>query len=658
MAASGRYKSRLLNYLVERSQKLSDRAGQRLRQARTGVVWGVQVLLYPLYVAFQTSRLVGQRLSQGGPMPGQARLTPPQADEAISAVLKLARTLADDGAITVRNEVGLVENIAERSPDNAVVSSARLEPARHEQALLEPAVGSRGDLELASSQLSRSKIYPSGPLPSGLATLEPMSHGIGGVDIRGVASELSDRALVLVDNSNRTVPLEAEQQWALQQTIVQQVADYNYRRQRYSQQLALAEARDAEGGLLRDRPLALPQPRARQLGGFRWMAHLMGWMQTSRLAQTANLFQESQLAVQVVPPPFLYWDPEPGQRLTRQTLDQLDAPLVSLEQRYIQSEAQGHESSDTAIKALRFTAKLLGLEAAAARWLRNIGDNSPGPRSGGKPGPSAGSVEHQGRLRSNAIAEPTSDPWEQALARQLQNDVPGLTTLPTAAPPRDPKPNVAVGNEAARSPRGWQRLTVRFGSLLNALKPPAGPIAPLSSAPPQPSRPGAIAPTNASIGLSRDARPPSIARRSGELSLSHSADLSHESSAAQGSASSDPSDARFEAAWQARLAEATEQEAKLKNVTSRSRRRGRPSPLAASGRSPREEASAAADPSLRQTAEAAVTYDSPYIETTAQFSGYEKHPLEIVLSRLDQILLWIEEQGLKLWRWLIDPGEQ
>ncbi len=690
MAASGRYKSRLLNYLVEQSQKLGEQAGHRLRQARTGVVWGAQILIYPLYVAFQSSRVVGRRLSQGGPMPGrQARLTPPRADDVITSVLQLARNLADEGAITISSDHSQVEQGQLQTV--GVIAGKISAPATQPQeiSLGAPFPGTASGVNVA--------LAPS-PAKASLKSASPDGADIilGGVDIRAVASELGNRALVLVDNSNRAVPLESEQQWRLQQNIVQQVADFNYRRQRYSQQLALVEAGD--------RPLPLPQPRTKQFSGVRWMAHLMGWMQTGDLAQSTNLFKESQLAnqlaAQVAAPPFLYWDPEPGQRLTRETLAQLDTPLAGLEQRYIQRD----ERDDAATKALRFTAKLFGLEETADQWLRasaaskaaekgadpqNTNAPSPGHAADTMPTPISNPMPSGSMPGTVPAAWTSADPWGDYKG-QLPGQAPqGLEPLPPSAeqnssadqgnllpgslhpqlqnpPSTHPQgwfsgllnpgsngsaavnPAAATPSSHGDEPKGWQRLTTRFGGLLRTLKQPAGPIAPLKPQGSQPVTPPAAAPTNDNIGLGQAA-----GNRANVPGSSNNSD------APQGNlAQASLSDPQIEAAWQKRVAKAKAGGLKSKNVTLTAPAEGAQSVASAPGTQGTENPAESADPNALQTTENSVTYESPYIETTAQFNGYERHPLEVVLDQLDRILLWIEELGLRLWRWLTNAGEQ
>jgi hypothetical protein len=63
-ASTGRYQSRLLNFLIDKSQELSDRMGQAARQVKTATVWSLQLLIYPVYAMFQTGRLAGKQLQQ------------------------------------------------------------------------------------------------------------------------------------------------------------------------------------------------------------------------------------------------------------------------------------------------------------------------------------------------------------------------------------------------------------------------------------------------------------------------------------------------------------------------------------------------------------------------------------------------------------------
>jgi hypothetical protein len=58
------YKSRLFNFLNRQSIRWQDRVGQAWRNAKVAAVWGVQVLLYPIYLLVQTARFGGYQLQQ------------------------------------------------------------------------------------------------------------------------------------------------------------------------------------------------------------------------------------------------------------------------------------------------------------------------------------------------------------------------------------------------------------------------------------------------------------------------------------------------------------------------------------------------------------------------------------------------------------------
>ncbi|NJO81004.1 MAG: hypothetical protein HC827_22560 [Cyanobacteria bacterium RM1_2_2] len=62
--STGRYQSRVFNFLSQQSLRLRDRSVQTWRQVKVAAVWGVQILLYPVYVGFQGTRLIEKQLQQ------------------------------------------------------------------------------------------------------------------------------------------------------------------------------------------------------------------------------------------------------------------------------------------------------------------------------------------------------------------------------------------------------------------------------------------------------------------------------------------------------------------------------------------------------------------------------------------------------------------
>ena len=62
--SSSRYQSRFVRFVAQQSMRLRDRTLQGVRQMRLALTWGTQLILYPVYVALQSTRLLGQQLEQ------------------------------------------------------------------------------------------------------------------------------------------------------------------------------------------------------------------------------------------------------------------------------------------------------------------------------------------------------------------------------------------------------------------------------------------------------------------------------------------------------------------------------------------------------------------------------------------------------------------
>ncbi|MDP8966050.1 MAG: hypothetical protein M3O33_19130, partial [Cyanobacteriota bacterium] len=135
-APSGRYQSRLFNFLNRQSQRLGDRYDRTVRQLKVAAVWGVQILLYPVYLMVQGGLAAGRQLSQsaqaGWPQlkaltNKQPQETPPVADTPIQRVLEEINTLP---LPTVEGKViaGLVTGNVESNLTIASSQSLSLNP--------------------------------------------------------------------------------------------------------------------------------------------------------------------------------------------------------------------------------------------------------------------------------------------------------------------------------------------------------------------------------------------------------------------------------------------------------------------------------------------------------------------------------------------------
>jgi hypothetical protein len=164
--ASGRYQSRLFNFLHRRSQKLSDRVGKTLRQVKVTASWSVQAIIYPVFVLIQKAvESSGKQFS--GSEPNKQSFLGGNIDD---------------------TEYSL-------NPDIAIIRV--LETVKN----------------LPSQQI-------------GLDELSKIQN-IREISVRGIATNLENRKLVLVSENNQIMDiLTPQQQVRSQNQIVHEVAKY------------------------------------------------------------------------------------------------------------------------------------------------------------------------------------------------------------------------------------------------------------------------------------------------------------------------------------------------------------------------------------------------------------------------------------------------
>ncbi len=304
MSGSGRYESRLFNYVVRQSLKWGDRYGQVLRNAQQAVVWGVQVALYPIYATFQGGRLARRELKQTvrriWPKLKAAEQVihpsqPAQPPEPLTADTPILRTLAAVQSLPGLSVVGALAAGKEAThaaiTDSSITDSLALvlSPAGLAVPVATP--------ELGLAPTSASGISLSGLTTSGF-TIEPFSSTLTAapdstkaIVVQGVASLLETRQLVLVTIANEILNiLTSAQQVQLQQRISWELAGYwRDRRLQAVQQAAL------RGNFTVSTFLTPPADRPTLLPPVRWFRGLIRWVQTGPVAIATNLFQESAL---------------------------------------------------------------------------------------------------------------------------------------------------------------------------------------------------------------------------------------------------------------------------------------------------------------------------------------------------------------------------
>ncbi len=234
MSSSGRFQSHLFNFVSQQTRKLADQTKKAMRHLKVATIWGTQILLYPIYILVQSTRLIGQRIGQ-----------------------------------TVRRSRLHFSNGSEPSPTSEPLRVdtpiQRVLSAVQESWLLTSAESIDPESVQSLTQTSASSI----------------------TRVQGIASLIPTRKLVLVTIDHQVMDiLTIEQQNHLRQRIIWEMASYwRCWRRHY-----LAQTHPTLLRLIEDRPTLLPPVRV-----FR---QLMAWVQSGPIAIAANLFQESTLVTQ------------------------------------------------------------------------------------------------------------------------------------------------------------------------------------------------------------------------------------------------------------------------------------------------------------------------------------------------------------------------
>lgn len=236
-SSSGRYRSRLFNFVSRQTRRWIDRGERATRQMTVATVWGVQILVYPIYLLFQSARLAGKQLQHlwQGLSHQPADLNSLPADTPIQKVLETVKSLPLSANLPESLAVSFVEAELEGSTEKTAV------------------------LTVENSSLNAEEIQ-------GIATL-PENHN-----------------LVLINSQNQILDiLNQQQQQELKKQISLELAEY-WHHQRLVQQANLPA-------------MYLPPPVSSEntLLPFRLLQQFMGWMQRGKVAGAINLFSEEGL---------------------------------------------------------------------------------------------------------------------------------------------------------------------------------------------------------------------------------------------------------------------------------------------------------------------------------------------------------------------------
>ncbi|QLE59102.1 hypothetical protein [Nostoc sp. TCL26-01] len=203
--SSGRYQSRIFNFVNQQSRRLTQKLDNTLRYLQVATKWGVEALLYPVYLFLYSDDSSVKKLDtkepQGKPtlQPHDSDLSTPShstADTSIQRVLEIVQNLPSaETSVTTSKKSRIFQTweflkakFFHRSPNNSNLSQSLTVPD--------------------------TTVVP----PSTLKHHLPI--------VRGIATDLSDRQLVLVSIENQILDiLSSQQQAKLAARIKQEVGD-------------------------------------------------------------------------------------------------------------------------------------------------------------------------------------------------------------------------------------------------------------------------------------------------------------------------------------------------------------------------------------------------------------------------------------------------
>lgn len=266
MSDHGPYQSRLLNLLVPKYRRLVEKGDRAIRQMQVAASWAAQVMIYPVYLLLQTTRLAFRQLGQA------VKSQLPQLQASVEAL---------DG-YDVDTPIGQVLLAVLPEEEELVLTPEIVRPQSPQ-----PNVPRHWDLIVNNSPLApRKQKDIAYTLP--LATPRPVAPrgGCKGKVIRGLATELTSKNLVLVTADNQELDIfTVEQQKELQQLIIWQLAQY----WRHQRQLAAGKKPPTWSKLAMSQTTLLP---------IRILGQVMAWEQKGTVARAIDLFGESSLGHQ------------------------------------------------------------------------------------------------------------------------------------------------------------------------------------------------------------------------------------------------------------------------------------------------------------------------------------------------------------------------
>ncbi|MBE9000153.1 hypothetical protein IQ274_18400 [Nostoc sp. LEGE 12447] len=212
--SSGRYQSRLFNFVHQQSRRVTQQWEHTFRHLQVATKWGVEALLYPVYLLFQSSESSGKTLQTKEPQT-RLKLQPndtdfqseiPNADSPIQQVLEAVNYVLSDEAASTPTKTSETFNPL------ALLGIFRLKfvdkNSTNNVIYIESSSITENKAEIINLQLDNAlkQQFPA---------------------VQGIATNLMNRSLVLVTTENEILDILTPQQQAkLEDRIINEVANY------------------------------------------------------------------------------------------------------------------------------------------------------------------------------------------------------------------------------------------------------------------------------------------------------------------------------------------------------------------------------------------------------------------------------------------------
>lgn len=214
--SSGHYQSKLFNFVHQQSRRVTQQWEHTFRHLQVATKWGVEILLYPVYLLFQSSEISGKTLHTKEPQPSLKLQPndpdfPPETfltvDSSIQNILEAVYYLSSDEAASIPAKIS--------EPFNPLVFLGvfRLKFVYNKS--------KNNASSPESSTITKNKAGILNPLQLENALQQHLPI------VRGIATNLMNRNLVLVTADNEILDvLTPQQQVKLEDRIISEVAKY------------------------------------------------------------------------------------------------------------------------------------------------------------------------------------------------------------------------------------------------------------------------------------------------------------------------------------------------------------------------------------------------------------------------------------------------